>query len=73
MNIKFKISGLDCANCAASLERELNDVEGVLNATVNFMTQKINIEIDENNEAEMVKKITKVIKSEEPDATIERL
>ena len=29
MNMKFKIKGLDCANCAAELEREIQKIEGV--------------------------------------------
>ena len=29
MKSKFKIQGLDCANCAARLEREIQEVDGV--------------------------------------------
>ena len=34
---KFKIEGLDCANCARELEEELNKIDGVKSATVDFM------------------------------------
>ena len=37
----FKITGLDCANCARELEEELNKIEGVKSATVDFMAQKV--------------------------------
>ena len=73
MNIKFKIKGLDCANCAAELERAIQKVEGVASASISFMSERIDLEIDENNKEEILKKIKKVIKREEPDVTLEEL
>ena len=73
MNMKFKIKGLDCANCAAELERVLQKVEGVASASISFMSERIDLEIDENNKEEILKKIKKVIKREEPDVTLEEL
>ncbi|MBO8128503.1 MAG: cadmium-translocating P-type ATPase [Peptococcaceae bacterium] len=37
--MKYILEGLDCANCAAKIERELNKVEGLSNASVNFATR----------------------------------
>ena len=68
MKSKFKIQGLDCANCAARLEREIQEVDGV--ESVNFMTEKMVIEYDENNGEELIKKIIKFIRKEEPDVTL---
>ena len=73
MNIKFKIKGLDCANCAAELERALRKIEGIKNATISFMAERMELEYDENNEEEIIKKVKKVIKREEPDVTIEEV
>ncbi|HIT70598.1 MAG TPA: heavy-metal-associated domain-containing protein [Candidatus Scatovivens faecipullorum] len=73
MNIKFKIKGLDCANCAAELERALRKIEGIKNATISFMAERMELEYDENNEEEIIKKVKKVIKREEPDVTIEKI
>lgn len=73
MNIKFKIKGLDCANCAAELERAIQKVEGVASASISFMSERIDLEIDENNKEEILKKIKKVIKREEPDVALEEL
>lgn len=70
MRSKFKIQGLDCANCAARLEREIQEFEGVESVNINFMTEKMVIEYDENNGEELIKKITKFIKKEEPDVTL---
>ena len=71
MKSKFRIKGLDCANCASGLERALNKIEGIENAVISFMTERLEIEYDENNKDEIKKKIKKVIKKEEPDVTIE--
>ena len=49
MNMKFKIKGLDCANCAAELERAIQKVEGVTSASISFMSERIDLEIDENS------------------------
>ena len=73
MKSKFRIKGLDCANCASGLERALNKIDGIENAVISFMTERLEIEYDENNEDEILKKVKKVIKKEEPDVTIEEI
>ena len=47
MKKKFKLQDLDCANCAAKMEEAIKKIEGVSDATVSFMTQKMNVEFDE--------------------------
>ena len=42
----FKITGLDCANCARELEEEISKLEGVKEASVDFMAQKVYAECD---------------------------
>ena len=46
MKKSYKIE-VDCANCAQKMEDAANTVAGVAKATVSFMTQKMNVEIDE--------------------------
>ncbi len=45
----FRLTGLDCPNCAMKLEKKLNKVEGVNSAQVNFMTMRLTIDIEDNN------------------------
>ncbi len=71
--IIFKIKGLDCAACALELEEKIQKVEGVKNTSISFMTEKLKIELEGENEAEVIEKIRKVIKKEEPDVTIEKI
>lgn len=73
MKSKFKIKELDCANCAAELERAIQKVDGVESANISFMTQKMELEYDETRKEEIIKNIKKVIKKEEPDVTIEEV
>jgi len=69
----FKIKGIDCANCAAHLEEKIKKVEGVENASISFFTEKMVIECSEENKDEVMKNIQKIVKREEPDATIEEI
>ncbi|MFL7793824.1 MAG: heavy metal translocating P-type ATPase, partial [Anaerolineae bacterium] len=43
--VELPITGMTCANCAATVERTLNKkVSGVVNATVNFATERASVE-----------------------------
>ena len=44
----FKIEGLDCANCARELEEELNKLDGMNSATVDFMAGKVILDCAES-------------------------
>ena len=54
MKIKFKIKGLDCANCAAELERAIQKIEGVDSASISFITEKMIIECNEEEKNEIL-------------------
>ena len=42
------VTGMDCANCATAVERNLKKVAGVKNAHVNLATERATIEYDSN-------------------------
>ncbi len=73
MKIKFKIRGLDCANCAAELEREIQKIEGIDEASISFLTERMVIECKDEIKNEIMEKIRKTIKKEEPDVTIDEI
>ncbi|HOO33683.1 MAG TPA: cation transporter [Thermotogota bacterium] len=62
MKKKFKITGVDCANCAAKMEAAVGKLEGVEEATLSFMTQKLILELDEEKTGEIIQDISKVCK-----------
>ena len=43
----LSIEGLDCPNCAAKVERKINTLEGIKEATVDFLGKKIVVLADE--------------------------
>ena len=47
MKKKFKMENLDCANCAAKMEEQIRKIPGVQEANMNFMTQKLTLEADD--------------------------
>lgn len=72
MKSKFKIKGIDCANCAAELERAIQKMDGIKSASLSFMAERLEIEYDCDKE-EITKKLKKLVKKEEPDATLEEI
>ena len=62
----LSIEGLDCPNCAAKVERKINTLEGIKEATVDFLGKKIVVLADEISENELVEFIqTEVDKIED--------
>ena len=73
MKSRYKIKGLDCANCAAELERAIQKLDGIENVSISFITQKLELEYDETRKEEKIKSVKKIIKKEEPDVIIEEV
>lgn len=69
----FKIEGLDCANCANELERALQKIDIIDNVVVNFMTEKLIFECEEEDRCSAIEQIKKVIKKEEDNVIIKEL
>ena len=70
MKKTFTLDEVDCANCAAKMERKINEIEGVIAASVSFMTQKLTIEAEEGDFDRILKEAQKEIKKIEPDCRI---
>ena len=49
MKKTLQLAGLDCAVCAAKVEKAVQGVAGVTGATVHFVTQKLTLEADDAN------------------------
>ena len=47
MKKKFKMEELDCANCAAKMEALIKKIPGVRDASMNYMTQKLTLDADD--------------------------
>ena len=62
----YKIE-VDCANCANKIQDGVSKIEGVNSVNVNFMTQKMIIDINDDVYDEVFKKVVKTAKKIEPD------
>lgn len=66
----FKLEDLDCANCAAKMECAIKKLDGVNDANVNFMAQRMTIDANDENFDAIMKQVQKVCRKIEPDCTI---
>lgn len=66
----YKLEDLDCANCAAKIEHEINKLERVGSARVSFMTQKLTLDAEAADIDEVIVQIKKIISKIEPDCRL---
>ena len=71
MKKSYKIE-VDCANCAAKMEDAIKKIDGVNDASVSFMTQKMSIDADDERFDAIMDEVVKVCKKVEPDCVILR-
>ena len=70
MKKAYKIE-VDCANCANKMEEAAQKTPGVKDATVNFMTLKMNVEFEEDQDPKTVmQQVRKNCKKVEDDCEI---
>lgn len=70
MKKTYKMEDLDCANCAAKMEAAIQKIEGVNEAAVNFMQQKLVIDAEDEFFDKIMKEVVRVCKKVEPDCEI---
>lgn len=68
--LKFKIEGLDCANCANELEESISKLDDIETVSISFMTERMVIETETTDKDKLIEDIKKVIKKSEPDVSI---
>jgi len=57
----YPVIGISCASCVKKIEDVLNKTDGVIGANINFATEKLTIEYD--NDRLDIKKIEEIVKS----------
>ena len=70
MKKTYKLIDLDCANCAAKMENAIKKIEGVSDASVSFLTQKMTIDAEDARFDEIMKQVVKACRKVEPDCEI---
>ena len=71
MKKRYNLRDLDCANCAAKMENAIRRIDGVRDASVRFLTQKLTLEADEGRFDAILREAVAVCRKIEPDCVIE--
>lgn len=72
MKKTFKLVDLDCAHCAAKMEKGIKKIAGVMDVEINFLTQKMVIEAEDDQFAAVYEEALKVIHKLEPDVVVKK-
>ncbi|MDF2543603.1 MAG: cadA: cadmium, zinc and cobalt-transporting ATPase [Herbinix sp.] len=67
---EYTLKGLTCPHCASQIEHEVNGLPGVKEASLNLMTTRLSVVVDEKNEKDIYTLIHKVVKSHEPSVDV---
>ena len=70
MKKMYMLEDLDCANCAAKMVAAIKKLDGVNDASVSFLSQKMTIDAEDDKFDEIVKQAVKVCKKVEPDCEV---
>ena len=65
-----KLIERDCAHCASKIQEAVKKIDGVSDASVNFLSQKMVLEADDSRFDDILAQATKLIKKIEPDVTV---
>lgn len=67
----YRMRNLDCANCALKMERGISKIDGVASVGVNFMLQRLTLELCEGaDEAAVLALAKKVVAKVDADCEI---
>ena len=72
MKKTFKLNGLDCANCATKIQDRISKLEGVNNATLNFITTKLIIDGEDYKMDKIIESAAKIINKLEPHVIMKK-
>ena len=70
MKRTIRLIDLDCANCAAKIENAVKKIDGVTDASVSFMNQKMVLEAWDDRFEDVLNQVKKLVKKIEPDVTV---
>ena len=67
---RYTFKGIDCANCAAKLERKLNEIDGIHDVRVDYVNSTLSYECAHDEGKAMAEKVREVCERVEPGATL---
>lgn len=72
MKRTYKLQNLECANCAHKMECDIQGLEGVNSAKINFMAGKLVVDADSDDLDALLDKAQRICSEYEKDCTIVR-
>ncbi|MDF2943326.1 MAG: heavy metal translocating P-type ATPase [Herbinix sp.] len=69
-NKEYILDGLCCANCAAKIEKEVSNLSGVTEASINMMNNKLSIALQDTGVTDITKKVKTIVASHEPSVKV---
>ncbi len=70
-NLELVLEGLGCSNCAMKIEKRVGELKTVKNASLNFATKILFIEMEnEDIWEDILKEVKKIVKAVEPDVVV---
>ena len=70
MKKTFKMTDVDCANCARKMQEAICKLDGVTGCTISFLTQKLTLEAEDDRFDEILKQAVRCVKKVDPDADV---
>ena len=71
MKKSYTIEDLCCAHCASKIETAVRELDGVVSANLNFIAQKLVVEIEDRIASTITADVVKITNRIEPDASVE--
>ena len=72
MRKSFKLDEIDCANCARKIQDKIAALDGVQDASVNFMAQKLTLQAEDAEFDAVLDRVVALVGDIEPDCEIIR-
>lgn len=73
MKKTYRLQNLDCAHCAAKMEKGISKIKGVLSVKVNFLSQKMELEAQDDCYEDIYEEAVRLIHKYEPEVVVKKL
>lgn len=70
---KYRIEGIDCADCAAKLEGKLAGIQGISKVQISFMNSTLQFDCESSETERILQEVKEIARKEEPDTSISEL
>lgn len=70
MKKTYRINNIDCPNCAAKIESRIKKLEGVLSCEISFLSQRLTLETETDDQSKIIEEAVRISRKVEPDCEI---